>query len=94
MAFAGLQELPCSGVWLEETKADVMAWLRSYSCHSPVLPFSSLFLSVNRAACRFQVTLQVIFKNLWLSHSPDAFAVTNPGCKITDAKLAAKLKLV
>lgn len=59
-----------------------------------VLPFSSLFLSGSRTVGRFQMTLQVIFKNLWLSHFPDMFSVTNPGCKITDAKLTAKLKLV
>lgn len=94
MAFAGLQELPRSGVWLEETKADVMVRLRKYAWHSPVFPFSSLFLPVSRAAGRSQMMLQVIFKNLWLSHSPDTFSVTNPGCKITDAKLTAKLKSV
>lgn len=59
-----------------------------------VFPFSPLFPFGSRAAGRFQMTLQAIFKNVWLSHFPDMFSVTNPGCKITDAKLTAKLKLV
>lgn len=43
MAFAGLQELPCSGVWLEETKGDVMAHFRSYAWHSPATAQFCLF---------------------------------------------------
>lgn len=43
MAFAGLQELPRSGVWLEETKGDAVARFRSYAGHSPAAAQFSLF---------------------------------------------------
>lgn len=94
VALAGLQELPGRRVGLEEAEeeagdAAAAVPLPAGSAQGLLRSFK-LPRAQQQAGCRFTGYLY----KLWLSYVLDMFSVTNSECKITNAELTVKFKLV